>query len=325
MTIHKLFLYSYIDEYEARALVDQLNEIVRAAAVSEGASEAAAKQVGVALHIHSPGGEVYSGFALYHQLQALKAQGLEVTVYIDGLAASMAGIVAMAGGRICMARHAQLMVHNPWAMAQGDSATLRRDADQLEAIRKQLIDIYQKRTGLSSEELSELMDDETYLTAEEAFVLGFVDEVTDGGLGKPADEAVVQACSRPMQVYNLYTDAIPELPAQRVTEPLADEHLAGLPKELQAALKALHAKGAAETRTVLAALAALQHSARPSLMASLRLQRLQAQGTMRAERRADWTIRRWEKEDPEGLAQLKTDDPVSYQALFRATYGEVPC
>lgn len=127
------------------------------------------------LSLHSPGGEVFDGLAIYH---ALKARG-NVNVRIEGLAASMASVIAMAGTRISMPRNAYLMIHNPSGFAMGESSDMRQLADLLDKLKGSLIAAYRDRTKKSDEDLTAMMDAETWLTGEEAVAQGFADEVTD--------------------------------------------------------------------------------------------------------------------------------------------------
>lgn len=129
----------------------------------------------IALSLHSPGGEVFDGLAIYN---ALKSRG-NVDVTIAGLAASMASVIAMAGRNVTMPRNAYLMIHNPSGMAFGDSADMRELADLLDKLKGSLVSAYTERTGLDPEEIEHMMDSETWLTGEEAAAKGFVDRVSD--------------------------------------------------------------------------------------------------------------------------------------------------
>ncbi len=127
------------------------------------------------LSLHSPGGEVFDGLAIYH---ALKSRG-NVNVRIEGLAASMASVIAMAGTRIEMPRNAYFMIHNPSGFAMGDAGDMRQLADLLDKLKGSLIAAYRERTKKSDEDLTAMMDAETWLTGEEAVAQGFADELTD--------------------------------------------------------------------------------------------------------------------------------------------------
>lgn len=128
------------------------------------------------IYINSPGGDVFAGSAIYSILKRHSARKL---VYVDGLAASAASLIAMAGDKITMPVNAMIMVHNPWMIVMGDAPTMRKAADDLDKIRESMIAVYQARTGLDQEKIVELLDAETWMTAEEAVKLGFADEVEE--------------------------------------------------------------------------------------------------------------------------------------------------
>lgn len=128
------------------------------------------------LHINSPGGNVFDGTAIYNLLDHHSAT---ITVYIDGLAASMGSVIAMVGDEIHMPGNALMMIHNPWGGAVGESDDLRKMADVLDKIKASLMTTYMKRTGKSEDEVSQLMDDETWLTGAEAVEHGFADVLAD--------------------------------------------------------------------------------------------------------------------------------------------------
>lgn len=129
------------------------------------------------LRINSPGGSVVEGTAIYNALRRHKG-GL--TVHIDALAASMASVIAMAGSPTYIADNALLMIHNPWTISMGDSEQLRREADLLDKLKKNLVNAYTRKTGISEEEVQQMMDNETWLDAVEAVALGFADAIEEG-------------------------------------------------------------------------------------------------------------------------------------------------
>ena len=103
-----------------------------------------------------------------------------VDTYIDGLAASMGSAIAVTGRKVFMARNAMLMIHNPSAGVKGESKEFKKKAELLDKIKDQMIsNVYQKKTGLSKAKLSRMMDEETWLNADEALELGFVDVIID--------------------------------------------------------------------------------------------------------------------------------------------------
>lgn len=126
------------------------------------------------IYINSSGGDVFAGQAIYSIISRHKAQKI---VYIDGLAASIASIIAMAGDLVVMPKNAMMMIHNPWTIAMGNAQDFRKLADDLDKIRESLIAAYQGKSNLDREKIIELMDAETWLTADEALEYGLVDEV----------------------------------------------------------------------------------------------------------------------------------------------------
>lgn len=131
----------------------------------------------VHVRINSPGGEIIDGSAIAN---ALNRHEGGVTVHIDGLAASMASYIAMSGKPTYMSENALLMIHNPWTLAAGEADDLRKQADLLDTMKSTLVRGYQRKSGMPAEEISRLMDEETWLTALEATALGFVDAIEDG-------------------------------------------------------------------------------------------------------------------------------------------------
>ncbi len=128
------------------------------------------------LRINSPGGSVIDGNAIFN---ALARHSAKVITHIDGLAASMASVIAMAGDEIRMADNALLMIHNPWTVSMGDADDLRADADLLDKMRDIILTSY-GRSQYSAEELVDLMDAETWMTAQEALDAGFIDSIETG-------------------------------------------------------------------------------------------------------------------------------------------------
>ncbi|WBQ17477.1 ClpP-like prohead protease/major capsid protein fusion protein [Sphingobium yanoikuyae] len=131
------------------------------------------------VRINSPGGYVMEGLAIYNAIIRQKAKGRKVTTHIDGLAASMGSVIAMAGDDIIMADNALMMIHNPWDCACGDAADLRRAADKLDMIRDQIVGIYAKQTGIDADTLITMLDAETWMTAVEALAQKFATSTED--------------------------------------------------------------------------------------------------------------------------------------------------
>ena len=129
----------------------------------------------IKLRINSPGGEVFDGLAIFNRLSE-HAPGVEVC--IDGIAASMASVIAMCGAPVKMAENALLMIHNPSGLCMGNAADMRDLADMLDKVRGSLTGAYERKTGKTTEEIVAMMDEETWLNATEAKAMGFVDEIT---------------------------------------------------------------------------------------------------------------------------------------------------
>ena len=128
------------------------------------------------LHIHSPGGDVFDGIAIYN---LLKNHPANVTVYIDGLAASMASVIAMAGDEVIMPENAMMMIHKPWGIQGGDAEDMRKYADLLDKVEDTLIPAYAAKTGKSAEELAEMLAAETWLNGKECVEHGFADKLAE--------------------------------------------------------------------------------------------------------------------------------------------------
>lgn len=129
------------------------------------------------VYINSPGGDVFEGVAIYNMLKRHKAH---VNIHVDGLAASIASVIAMAGDTIIMPSNAMLMIHNAWMYKAGNSKDLREAADTLDKVDTSIRQSYLAKAGdkLSEDDLIALMEAETWLTAQEAYDYGLCDEVT---------------------------------------------------------------------------------------------------------------------------------------------------
>lgn len=130
----------------------------------------------ITLRINSPGGDVFDGIAIYERLKQHKAK---VTVYIDGLAASIASVIAMAADEIIIGEGAMMMIHKPWTMAIGNSSDLERTIELLDKIENQMIGIYSRKTNLSYTEISKMLSQDTWFTSAEALDLGFANSVSN--------------------------------------------------------------------------------------------------------------------------------------------------
>jgi ATP-dependent Clp protease protease subunit len=140
----------------------------------------------ITLRINSPGGDVFDGLAIYN---ALRARTAPVNVVIDGLAASAASFIAMAGTSVSMAEASMMMIHNAWGICVGDRNDMLDMAGVMEKIDGQLAGIYAAKSGKSAKDIGAMMDAETWFTAGEAKDAGMCDRVTEPPKAKPIDPA----------------------------------------------------------------------------------------------------------------------------------------
>lgn len=139
----------------------------------------------ITIWINSPGGDCIAASQIYTMLMDYKG---DVTVKIDGIAASAASVVAMAGTKVLMAPTALLMIHNPATMAFGDHVDMEKAIDMLSEVKESIINAYEIKTGLSHTQLSHMMDDTTWMNAKKAIELGFADDIlADGKRESAAD------------------------------------------------------------------------------------------------------------------------------------------
>ena len=128
----------------------------------------------VTVWINSPGGDCVAAAQIYNMLKDYKDS---VTVKIDGIAASAASVIAMAGDEVLMSPVSMMMIHNPATVAFGDSAEMQKAIDMLSGVKDSIINAYEVKTGLSRAKLSHLMDAETWMDANKAVELGFADDI----------------------------------------------------------------------------------------------------------------------------------------------------
>ena len=139
------------------------------------------KAKNITVRINSPGGDVFDGVAIFN---ALKDHEARVTTKIEGLAASMASIVALAGDEVQAHKNAMYMIHDPWVLAAGNQYDLREIADILQKIGGNMLDIYYDKSNIGKRELKAMMKEETWFTAAEAKDRGLIDTVLDAGAAK---------------------------------------------------------------------------------------------------------------------------------------------
>lgn len=128
------------------------------------------------IYINSPGGSVFDGIAIYNQIKRFSGEKI---VHIDGIAASIASVIAMAGDKVKIAANGMVMIHDPWSIAFGTADEMRKMADSLDKVRDTILDTYVIATEGDRQAISDLMAAETWLSADEAVAQGFADEKTE--------------------------------------------------------------------------------------------------------------------------------------------------
>jgi ATP-dependent protease ClpP protease subunit len=159
--ISEIWLYDEIGSWGigAKEFIAELNAI---------------KSPTIDMHINSPGGEVFEGAAIYN---AIKRHPANVTTYIDGIAASIASVIALAGDKVIMAENALYMMHNPSGMVIGTASDMRKTADILDKVRETMVGAYVSKSGKLDLDIKDLLEVETWLDADEAKAAGFIDEI----------------------------------------------------------------------------------------------------------------------------------------------------
>lgn len=153
----------------------------------------------IKLRINSPGGDVFEAVAIYN---LLRNAGKPVNVVVEGLAASAASVIAMAGDQVTMGEGSVMMIHNAMMMAFGNAAELRKSADVLDTVSGSIADIYAANTGLAKADIQKLMDAETWMDAEESVEKGFADAIANEKVQAKATAAFDLA------VYNNVPDSL---------------------------------------------------------------------------------------------------------------------
>ena len=157
----------------------------------------------ITLRINSGGGSVFEGLTIYNYLKSYNGR---VKVVVDGLAASIASIIAMAGNRIEMGEGALMMIHDPMSGVMGNAAEMRKMADVLDKVGGSLADIYVNKTGLDKAKVLQMMSEETWLTAQEAVEMGFANKAI--GAKQVTNENLLKMVARynaPQQIVNSIT------------------------------------------------------------------------------------------------------------------------
>lgn len=149
------------------------------------------------LHINSPGGSIFEGIAIFN---ALKYHSASITVHIDGVAASMASVIAMVGNPVIMPANSFMMIHKPWAVAGGDADDMRDFAELLDKTEAVLIPAYAAKTGLTREVIAGMLKEETWMDGSQCVSLGFADQLI------PAVQTMARIDSKRIEEYENMPD-----------------------------------------------------------------------------------------------------------------------
>lgn len=159
----EIYIYDEIGFFgvSAKVFIDELNAV---------------KTDKIVLRINSPGGSTFEGMPIYN---ALKRHPAHITTVIDGIALSMASVIALAGDDIHIVNNGLYMIHNAWSIAVGDAEDMRKTAEIIDKINETIVGIYASHTGMTEDKIRQLMAEETWYNADEALESGFVNKVVD--------------------------------------------------------------------------------------------------------------------------------------------------
>lgn len=172
-------IYIYGDIYDGSGIVEQIQEL-------SGVDE-------INVYINTMGGSCQEGIAI---INALRRTGATINTYNDAFACSMGATILLAGDNVYMYDNSLMFIHNAWSMACGDSQELRRQADSLDKINQSILNIYKQSTTLDEATLIQMMDDETWLTAEECkdyFNVNVIENKNQNEIVASVKDKVVQA------------------------------------------------------------------------------------------------------------------------------------
>jgi ATP-dependent Clp protease protease subunit len=181
----------------------------------------------ITMRINSPGGDAFEGVAIYN---VLRATGKPINVFVDGLAASAASIVAMAGDNCTMGDGSVMMIHNAMALAIGNANDMRKMADTLDTVSGAMADIYANRTEMPKADILKLMDEETWMDANEAIAKGFAD-----AQAKAPAQAKAATAGFDLAVYSNVPEALKTtgVVVEEKPEPVEDPIIAVMRKRIE--------------------------------------------------------------------------------------------
>lgn len=180
--VAEMFLYGDISRWDISAKM-----------VSEELKSLDEKINTVEVRLSSGGGDVFEGLSIMNRLKQIDKK---IVVYIDGIAASIASIIMLAGDEVIIGEGAQVMIHKPFCWCVGNANELQNTIDRLDRVENEMIKIYKNKTGLSETEISKMIDDETWFNADEALEYGFVDKKVD----ENEQDFAMAACINPKEM-----------------------------------------------------------------------------------------------------------------------------
>ena len=176
------------------------------------------------LRVNSPGGSVFDGLAIFNTIQQHKST---VIAHIDGLAASIASVLVLAADEVQMAKNAFYMIHQPWSMVIGTSEDMRKEADLIDKVDGSIIQTYVDKTGKKESEIVDMMNEETWLTAEEALEMGFADSIFEDKKEETKDAMALFDLSLFAKVPDKIKNQGKELTAREMEKALRDAGCTG--------------------------------------------------------------------------------------------------
>lgn len=159
----------------------------------------------ITVWINSPGGDVIAAAQIYNMLMDHKGN---VTVKIDGIAASAASVIAMAGTKVLMSPVSMMMIHNPMTLAFGDKTEMKRAISMLDEIKDSIVNAYEIKTSLARDKISKLMDEETWMNANKAMEMGFCDDIMKREINEDLDSPSISSMYSSVKVMNHLMDKI---------------------------------------------------------------------------------------------------------------------
>jgi ATP-dependent protease ClpP protease subunit len=221
------FIGSWDDDWIARNFGYDMGVTARAFVEQLAALPSDVKTIRV--YINSPGGDVQGGVNIANALREQASKGRTVETYINGIAASIASVIAMAGSKVHVADNALVMVHNPWSLAIGNAAEMRRTADILDTIRAQILATYKWHSKLTDEELIALIDGPdgqgTWMDADQAIANGFATDKVEGLKAAASISPKALAKLTVPEKFKARVDALLEQPAPKPTAATAGDVL----------------------------------------------------------------------------------------------------